>query len=145
MKQTAGFPVVFQRYARGGPAECARPSLSLCKAYTASNLPFVSFHFTQLSLKGWPNSKRFAHSAGPDPKYVFYQKHSCFVRFRLYGDGHRLSYVISHRLDGSASKVKIFFVFGTKVSKLAFGSVKNESGAWDLPQDASMNRCGIYK
>ena len=37
------------------------------------------------------DSKRYAHSAGPDPKYVFSQKHSFLVGFRLYGHVHRLS------------------------------------------------------
>ena len=33
-----------------------------------------------------------------------------------------------------------FHFFGPKMSKLALGSLKNESGAWDLPQDASIYR-----
>ena len=31
-------------------------------------------------------------------------------------------------------------VLGGKMSKLAFGSVKIESGVWGLPPDASINR-----
>ena len=69
-----------------------------------------------------------------------YQKHAFLVGFRLYGHVHLLSQVISHRLDGSASKVMIFVFVGPKITKLAFGSFKNESGAWDLPQDASIYR-----
>ena len=42
--------------------------------------------------------------------------------------------------NGSASKFTFFCFLGPKMSKLAFGSVKNESGAWDLPQDASIYR-----
>ena len=68
----------------------------------------------------------------------FLKKHPFLVEYRLYGHVHRLSYVISHRLDGSASKVMKFGVLVGKMSKLAFGSVKNESGAQDLPQDASI-------
>ena len=60
---------------------------------------------------------------------------------RPYGHVHLLSQVISHRLDGSASKVTIFWFWEPKMSKLAFGSVKNESGAWDLPRDAYIYRC----
>ena len=37
------------------------------------------------------DSKRYAHSAGPDPKYVFFQKQAFLVGFRLYGHVHRLS------------------------------------------------------
>ena len=69
-----------------------------------------------------------------------YKKHAFLVGFRLYGHVHLLSQVISHRLDGSVSKVTIFWFVGPKMSKLAFGSVKNESGARDLPQDASIYR-----
>ena len=48
--------------------------------------------------------------------------------------------VISYRLDESVSKVTFLLFFGPKMSKLAFGSMKNESGVWDLPQDASIYR-----
>ena len=57
-----------------GPAECARPSLSFCKAYTA---------LICLLSEPWPNSKCYAHSAGPDSKHVFSRKHPLLVGFKL--------------------------------------------------------------
>ena len=54
---------------------------------------------TRLSpARGWPYSKRYAHSAGPDPKYVFSQKHAFLVGFSTYEYRHCLSWLIPHRM-----------------------------------------------
>ena len=84
---------------------------------------------TRLEAQGLGGLISLRDSRRGNSRHIFIKKHAFLVGFRLYGHVHLLSSVISHRLDGSASKVTMFVFSEPKISKLAFGSVKNESGA----------------